>query len=280
MLLCLPLLGLWLGPACKLPLIFLGLPVPVSVIGPCNHAFIFAFSLGRPVRASSLLLSLLCSHAFLCLPCCFYLFLSFALLLFSFLLLPFWLGGFCGSAWLVFWVLCCPLLCWGFGSPCVFCPVLCVIPGLGLQLAPCVCPVPCVISLGWGFGSPRVFCLVLLCDFSVLGLRLGLCVLSCSVVCFFCVGASARPVRLRLAASTWCWASACPCYASFCLLAGVFAWGCSRPWISCPFFFWWVCGITGSWKGSQVTRVAAVQCSGVGRDRYLWGRRLATILSS
>ena len=74
----------------------------------------------------------------------FFLFLSFVLRLFSFLLLPFWLGGSCTSVWLVFWVFCCPLLGWGFSSPRVF-------------------------SVDWGFGSPRVFCLVLLCDFSVLG---------------------------------------------------------------------------------------------------------------
>ena len=43
-------------------------------------------------------------------------FVSFVLLLFSFLLLPFWLGCFCGFVCLVFWVLCCPPLCWGFGS--------------------------------------------------------------------------------------------------------------------------------------------------------------------
>ena len=35
-----------------------------------------------------------------------------------------------------------------------------------------------------------------------------------------------------------------------------------------------------SWKGSQATRVAAVLCGGVGRDRYLWGRWLGTTLSS
>ena len=35
-----------------------------------------------------------------------------------------------------------------------------------------------------------------------------------------------------------------------------------------------------SWKESQVTRIAAVQCGGVGRDRYLWGRRSRTTPSS
>ena len=28
-----------------------------------------------------------------------------------------------------------------------------------------------------------------------------------------------------------------------------------------------------SWKESQAARIAAVQCGGVGRDRYLWGRK-------
>jgi hypothetical protein len=31
---------------------------------------------------------------------------------------------------------------------------------------------------------------------------------------------------------------------------------------------------------SEVTWVAALQCGGVGRDRYLWGRRWGTALSS
>ena len=224
----------------------------ISVIGPCNHAFIFASSLGRPVCASSLLLSLLCSCAFLCFPLpslFFLLFLSFVLRLFSFLLLPFWLDGFCTSVWLVFWVFCCPLLGWGFGSPRVF-------------------------SVGWGFGSPRVFCLVLLCDFSVLrlwlapcvclvllcdfsvlGLRLALCVclvLLCDfsvlrlwlapcvclvLLCDFsvlglrlapCGFGSPRPrgvghLPARVTPASACWRRR----------GGCFAWGCSWSWISC-----------------------------------------------
>ena len=47
-----------------------------------------------------------------------------------------------------------------------------------------------------------------------------------------------------------------------------------------PFFFWWVCGVTVSWKRSQASRVATVLCGGVGRDRYLWGRWLGATLSS
>jgi hypothetical protein len=84
-----------------------------------------------------------------------------------------------------FALFCCVIsLCWGFGSPHVFCRVLlCHFPVLGLRPAPCFlsCSV-CVFSVGWGFGSPRVFCLVLMFDFSVLGLRLDLCGLSSSVV--------------------------------------------------------------------------------------------------
>ena len=121
---------------------FLGLPVPCAWFAqPCFHFPFFPGPAG--VHAFSLLLSLLCSRAFLCFPLPFFFFFFFQLL-FSFLLLPFWLGGSCGSVWLVFWVLCCPLLC-------------------------------------WGFDSPRVFCPILLHDFSVFGLRLAPCVLSCSV---------------------------------------------------------------------------------------------------
>ena len=224
------------------------------MIGPCNHAFIFASSPGRPVCASSLLLSLLCSSAILCfpLPSLFFFFL-FPLSCFCFpcffspsgravFVLP--CGWYFGSSAALSWVgasarpVCLPL-CWGFGSLHVLCPVLvCDFPVLGLRLAPCffscsVCvfgglglwlamccvpfwcvislcwgfglprvffPVLCVFSVGWGFGSPGVFCLVLLCVFSVLG--------------------------LRLAASTWCWASARPFHASFCLLA-------SSGWVFC-----------------------------------------------
>ena len=130
----------------------------------------------------------------------------------------------------------------------------------------------CVFSLCWGFGSPRPR------------------------------GVGHLPARVTPASACWHRRGGC------------FAWGFSWSWISClvwmgptlsrrrtrllgifllfafsscsgatsvdPFFFWWVCGVTVSWKGSQVTRGAAVLCGGVGRDRYLWGRWLGTTLSS
>ena len=191
----------------------------ISVIGPGYHPFISASSLGWLVRASFLLLSLFVPV----LPFAFLVFVSFWFVLFPLccFCFPFF---FSPSGWVVFVVPC----AWYFGFSAA-------LPCVGASARPvCFAWFCCVISLSWGFGSPQ-------------------CVLSCSVAWFLCVGASARFVRLRLAASTWCWASARPCHASFCLLAlqgGCFAWGCSRSWISCRQRGWvglWVVGGRGRW---------------------------------
>ena len=132
------------------------------------------------------------SFAFLCLPC----FFSFCFLCLAFVFLassPLLVGRF-----LFFRVV---------GMLGLLLPF----PGLGLRLAPCVClcvgasarsmccvPFWCVISLCWGFGLPRVFFSCSVCVFGGLGLWLARRVLPCSVVCFLCVGASARRVHVVL----------------------------------------------------------------------------------
>ena len=279
MLLCLPLLGLWLGPVCKLPLIvFFGLPVLFLWLA---HATMLSFSLLPWAGLSARLLFFspffvpVLSFAFLCLPCFFFFFFPLCCVCFPFFFSPSgwtvfvlpcgWYFGFSVAlSWVgasarpvcfpwvgalarpvCFALFCCVIsLCWGFGSPRVFALFCCVISlcwGFG---SPCVFALfCCVISLCWGFGSPRVFalfcCVISLCwgfgspcVFALFCCVISLCwgfgsprvfALFCCVISL-CWGFGC--VRLRLAASTWCWASPRPCHASFCLLA-------SSGWVFC-----------------------------------------------
>ena len=121
---------------------FLGLPVPCAWFAqPCFHFPFFPGPAG--VHAFSLLLSLLCSRAFLCFPLPFFFSFSFN---FCF---PFF---FSLSGWVVLVVPCgwyfgfsAALSCVGASTRPVFFVLFC-----------------CMISLCLGFGSPRVFCPVLL----------------------------------------------------------------------------------------------------------------------